>query len=456
MRRTMRPSVNQLFNASNIQNLTGHSVATRFTIDLTTTTTRILAQSHSTSTAQPQTVINHSAQIDKRFLRTTIISNLTDTNISIRVAKIIPAPTVTRLATISKTSLKIVLSTSRGTVPSGNVGFFTTKNAGLPSTIRGSVRKLLTRPAPQPANPNIKHIQQLHTTPTRCISRLIASIPMSLRNLRIIISYTGKTTCRITPRTVQHLKTHILTVRTSPSNCGVGSKYKDARVSSLITTIQRQNTSIKVTRSNSTSHYLTISTRNHIVSNSRVVTILTITVHSTNALHSSAIITAIVSGLNFGLTVTSRNVQIIRAKINSHCILRTVLTGNCGLNNRRDKRIVLDSCTAANSKILATLDLLTQVTAAKRSLTSLTSIVAHLPRILIGITNISQTELTSTSKIQTIIISVRHRLNSANQILLETSNARPLVEIVIRTPATRITRTSTSHVTRTIHTRLTL
>lgn len=187
------------------------------------------------------------------------------------------------------------------------------------------------------------------------------------------------------PRVLGHLNTRIVTVRRRPGNIGVGRGYKSARLRDLGRAILGCKTSINVTGSNSTSHYLTISRGNRRVSNSRVVLLYTVGLGTRNQLGRSAIINAIVDGVNFRGTLGRVNYGARVATINSHCILRGVHGSNCSLNNRRSNRVVFLSCGAANSNLLATIRLLDVVGRRRGPLSRLTKLVAHCPRVLGGI-----------------------------------------------------------------------
>lgn len=197
-------------------------------------------------------------------------------------------------------------------------------------------------------------------------------------------SSTGNTTDKFLPSVLHRLNTRVATLCYRPGNIGVGGSYNSARVRALRGVIIRVKTSYNVTGSNSTSHYLFISRRKSVVSNSRVVIVGTLHVGGRKQLGTGVIMNAIVDGLNFNGTLTRRKYHAITAGMNSHCILRRVGTRKCSLNNRRSKRVVFPRFGAANSNLVATVRALVILHSRSNPLSRLGRLVAACPRLLGG------------------------------------------------------------------------
>lgn len=440
--------VNGCFKASNIENITGDRLAPRLTFGLNHFKKCILER-RTGSVTRPLILITHSAEVSNRLLRCTLISNLLSINVRMLRLKIVPAPNITCLAHVRNTITKIVVSTSRGPTNSGNVGFFKSSNFGLSSRRRCRVRTCLSRrksSLPEPSTSKLNAISRCPRNILGCTRCLRAAVPSSLSNVAIYLSTTGKTTSPIIGHLFTSLRASFCAVNTGPSNVGVGGNINSARPSILNGFIIRGGTSINLTFSNSTSHYVTMSRGKHVVSNSHVVFVYNGCLGRHGGLGRGAVISAIVDGLNFRLTIRTRNVATLGARINSHCIIRRVHGGNCGLNNRRSKRIIFLSVGAAKSNLLANVRLLGIVGRANGGLSRLTSRIALCPRRLIGMHISRGSNMVRVPTIGTIVRRIRSRVTNGKHVLIHPDKARPLLHIVTRTRASRGYRSCIVHV----------
>lgn len=449
--------VKELFNASNTENITGTRLAPRLTVGVNETTTVILVDSR---IRRPAVLVNGSAELSNSVLRNTLVTKLYSMNTGIRVLKMIPAPTITCLMNGCGTSTNVVVSTSRGPFRFGNVGVFDSSKYGLPSSLRGEVRRvMLSRiiPCTSTASRGVNEMACSARTTSLCVSRLISTISYSFRNVRVTLSYSGNSSSEATRGLFAGLNTGIRVLFSRPSNIGVGHSYNSARVDGLRGCIHRRGLSYNLTFSNSTSEYLTISRGKGLISNSCLVTVYTGSVGRENMLGGGTIIKAVVAGVNFGGFYRRGSVRFISAGINSECILRTVVRRNCGVNNRRDNRVVLLSCTAANSNRLSNTVVLDVVGEANRGLDRLTGVVRHLPRILVGMGIDERNGLSfcASERVGTRVREIDRVLNSENEVLIHISKARPLMEMVLRNRGLRRVRGLTRRTTRMMERELT-
>ncbi len=429
-----RVGVKELFKASNMEKITGDRLAPRLTCGINETKTCILAYRDSPG---PGVLMNHSAEVSNNMLRTTLITNVYDINTATILTRMVPAPTVTCLMERRNFSTKMVVSTSRGPFRRGKVGCFNKGKCGLASRARREVRTVVlsgTRRVDDPARRGVNVILQNRKLYRGCVRFTGDAMSISFGNVGVTVSYTGNTSDMATRGALGKLKTRICMVGGVPSNIGVGSGYNSARVRGLYKFIGRGGISLKLTFSNSTSEILTISRGNRVISNSGVVAVYTLRVHGRNGLGTSAIITAIVDGLKLFIVNRRRKLGVTGAGINSECILRRVLGGSCSLNNRRSKRVVFLRRGAANSKLIAKLRLITVLGGANEGLSSLTKTVRACPRILVG-TGIGARGgggCARSGRVYSLVDRVRRRFGNYKEILVEPSNARPLIHIVVR------------------------
>ncbi len=227
----------------------------------------------------------------------------------------------------------------------------------------------------------------------------------------------------------------------------MGRGYNSAGVRGLYHLMGRGRLSLNFTFSNSTSHYLTISRGNGIISNSGVVFVLTHQLGGHKELGGSAIITAVVSGDKFFSSYDGTKVDYIRAGMNSQFICRRVRGGSCSLNNRRSNRVVVGGCTAANSKLLATVVILRRVYSAGSALSGLYRNITLCPRYAQGVHIGGGTRTIGSATILRSMGHVRRVVGNGNEMLVHRDKARPMVHVVIRTRGRRDDGRCTSVVT---------
>lgn len=422
-----------------MENVTGGSLAGRLTVRVNVTTTRVLVRRYRNA---PAIVVNGSAHTSNSVLRTTLATNFYSINIGILSINIIPAPTITCLINGCNYTTNMVVSTSRGPYRCGKVGVFRSANCGLPSRARRGVRTVvLSGGCRVGAGVNNRMNGEVcyGATIRSCVGRIISITRIEFSNLGVTVSATGNSTSIYTGRVFAQLKTGYRVLSSAPGNMGVGLGYNSARPRRLVTFIGTGGLSLNITFSNSTSHVLTISRGNGLISNSGVVTVYTTRVGRSNGLTGGATIIAIVDGVNFFGFYRRGSVGYTGATIKSECILREVLRGNCGVNNRRDNRIVFLSCTAAKSNRLSTIGLVRAVIGDNTALNSLTGVVAICPRILVGIPMAPRNGLGCGGSrcVVSTIRRTRVSLGNSNHILIHISNARPLIHIVLRNGGVR-------------------
>lgn len=377
-------------------------------------------------------IIGKDTRVSGYMFESALEAGLVAAGVNVKLLGPMPTPAVALMTRKQNAEAGIVISASHNPFYDNGIKFFGADGSKLSDEIEHAIEAELALDLTVVPSRHIGKVQRVEDAAGRYIEFCKSTVPegFSLRGLRIAVDCAHGATYHIAPSVLSELGAEVITMGAHPDGFNINDCVGSTDMAALSALVRQRGADIGIAYDGDGDRVLMTDDTGDIIDGDELVYI--IAMHRLATGHSDAgVVGTQMSNLGLELALREAGLQFARAQVGDRYVKALMEVNNWQLGGESSGHIICSNVTTTGDGIIASLQVLMALQAAKGNLAALRAGMTKYPQTMINVEVCKKVILTDYPEIGSAVSSIEQRLGREGRVLLRPSGTEAKVRVMI-------------------------
>lgn len=347
----------------------------------------------------------------------------------------LPTPAIAHLTAAMRCDIGIVISASHNPYYDNGIKIFSADGFKLPDETERELERYLDDPrlSDGALTENIGRSKRIDDAPGRYNAYIKSNFErdVSLDGLKIVVDCAHGAAYRIAPTVLEELGAEIVAIGTSPDgyniNDGVGALHPETCAKIVAET----GADIGIALDGDADRLILADETGHIVDGDDAMAMLAIDLHRRGLLRRNTLVTTVMSNLGLHQALHARGIATVQTAVGDRYVVETMRAEGYSLGGEQSGHIVMLDHATTGDGLLAALRVLSLMQRTQKPLSELSSVVRHLPQVLLNFPVAKKIPIEALEKSSKTIAEIEKKYGENGRVLVRYSGTEPKCRVMI-------------------------
>ena len=381
----------------------------------------------------PSTVIiGKDTRISGYMFESALEAGLVAAGVNVKLLGPMPTPAVALMTRKQNADAGIVISASHNPFYDNGIKFFGADGAKLSDEMEAAIELELEQDLSVVESRHIGKVLRVDDAAGRYVEFCKSTVPeeFSLRGLRIAVDCAHGATYHIAPKVLSELGAEVIIIGGHPDGFNINEGAGSTDMAALSELVREEGADVGIAYDGDGDRVLMTDGQGEIIDGDELVYIIAMHRLATGT-GDIGVVGTLMSNLGLELALKEAGLQFERAQVGDRYVKAMMEANGWLLGGESSGHIICSNVTTTGDGIIASLQVLMALQAAKGDLSALRAGVTMYPQTMINITVSEKPNLEDYPKIGAAVASVEQRLGKQGRVLLRPSGTEPKVRVMI-------------------------
>lgn len=347
----------------------------------------------------------------------------------------LPTPAIAHLTAAMRCDIGIVISASHNPYYDNGIKIFSADGFKLPDETERELERYLDDPhlSDDALTENIGRSKRIDDAPGRYNAYIKSNFErdVSLDGLKIVVDCAHGAAYRIAPTVLEELGAEIVAIGTSPDgyniNDGVGALHPETCAKIVAET----GADIGIALDGDADRLILADETGRIVDGDDAMAMLAIDLHRRGLLRRNTLVTTVMSNLGLHQALHARGIATVQTAVGDRYVVETMRAEGYSLGGEQSGHIVMLDHATTGDGLLAALRVLSLMQRTQKPLSELSSVVRHLPQVLLNFPVAQKIPIEALEKSSKTIAEIEKKYGENGRVLVRYSGTEPKCRVMI-------------------------
>lgn len=347
----------------------------------------------------------------------------------------LPTPAIAHLTAAMRCDIGIVISASHNPYYDNGIKIFSADGFKLPDETERELERYLDDPhlSDDALTENIGRSKRIDDAPGRYNAYIKSNFErdVSLDGLKIVVDCAHGAAYRIAPTVLEELGAEIVAIGTSPDgyniNDGVGALHPETCAKIVAET----GADIGIALDGDADRLILADETGRIVDGDDAMAMLAIDLHRRGLLRRNTLVTTVMSNLGLHQALHARGISTVQTAVGDRYVVETMRAEGYSLGGEQSGHIVMLDHATTGDGLLAALRVLSLMQRTQKPLSELSSVVRHLPQVLLNFPVAKKIPIEALAKSSKTIAEIEKKYGENGRVLVRYSGTEPKCRVMI-------------------------
>lgn len=381
----------------------------------------------------PSTVIiGKDTRISGYMFESALEAGLVAAGVNVKLLGPMPTPAVALMTRKQNADAGIVISASHNPFYDNGIKFFGADGAKLSDEMEAAIELELEQDLSVVESRHIGKVLRVDDAAGRYVEFCKSTVPegFSLRGLRIAVDCAHGATYHIAPNVLSELGAEVIIIGGHPDGFNINEGAGSTDMAALSELVREEGADVGIAYDGDGDRVLMTDGQGEIIDGDELVYIIAMHRLATGT-GDIGVVGTLMSNLGLELALKEAGLQFERAQVGDRYVKAMMEANGWLLGGESSGHIICSNVTTTGDGIIASLQVLMALQAARGDLSALRAGVTMYPQTMINITVSEKPNLEDYPKIGAAVASVEQRLGKQGRVLLRPSGTEPKVRVMI-------------------------
>lgn len=376
-------------------------------------------------------VIGKDTRLSGYMMETALISGFTSVGMDVVMVGPMPTPAVAMLTHSMRADLGVMISASHNKFVDNGIKLFGPDGYKLSDKDEMAIEALLDRAPRLVAPEEIGRSKRIEDARGRYIHAAKLTFPKHLRldGLKVVVDCANGAAYEVAPSALWELGAEVVAIGVTPNglniNDGCGSTDPDL----LKRTVAETGADIGLALDGDADRLIVVDEKGETVDGDQLMALIASSWHRSGRLSGGGVVSTIMSNLGLERFLGEQGLKLERTQVGDRYVLEAMRAKGYNVGGEQSGHIILSDYGTTGDGLVAGLQVLAEIVAAKRPASELLSLFEPLPQLLKSVQFGSGAPLEADG-VKAAIAAGENRLGSGGRLVIRKSGTEPVIRVM--------------------------
>jgi phosphoglucosamine mutase len=377
-------------------------------------------------------IIGKDTRVSGYMFESALEAGLVAAGVDVKLMGPMPTPAIAHMTPKHNAEAGIVISASHNPFYDNGIKFFGHDGAKLSDEIEHAIEAELELEMSTVQSRDIGKVLRVEDAAGRYIEFCKSTVPkeFSLRGLRIVVDCAHGATYHIAPSVLSELGAEVIPMGVQPDGFNINENVGSTDMTALSEMVREQGADIGIAYDGDGDRVMMTDESGDVVNGDELVYIIAMYRLATG-MSDAGVVGTQMSNLGLELGLKAAGLQFVRAQVGDRYVKALMEANGWHLGGESSGHIICSNVTTTGDGIIASLQVLMALQAAKGNLSALRAGITMYPQTMINVAVSGKVRLEEFPEISAAVTAVEQRLGEEGRVLLRPSGTEPKVRVMI-------------------------
>ncbi|MBE1531516.1 phosphoglucosamine mutase [Actinomadura algeriensis] len=444
----------RLFGTDGVRGLANRDLTARLAMDLSVAAARVLGEQGEFRGHRPLAVVGRDPRASGEFLEASVVAGLASSGVDVLRLGVLPTPAVAYLTHQLHADLGVMLSASHNPAPDNGIKFFDRSGHKLPDETEDRIEARLGEEWDWPTGARVGRVRDAHGAVEQYVAHLVASVPVSLDGLRVVVDCANGASCDVAPEALRRAGAEVFTIGTAPDGLNINSGCGSTHLDALRDAVRETGADVGIANDGDADRCLAVTAAGEVVDGDQIMAILALELRETGALAADTVVATVMSNLGFKLAMREAGITVVETAVGDRYVLEAMKAGGFGFGGEQSGHVIMLDHATTGDGVLTGLQLLAAMARRGRPLDELAKVMTRLPQVLVNVKDVDKTRAKTSSELAAAVTAAEADLGETGRVLIRPSGTEPMVRVMVEAASEEQAQSVAEHLAEVVRTSL--
>ncbi|MCB1688180.1 MAG: phosphoglucosamine mutase [Halioglobus sp.] len=377
-------------------------------------------------------LIGKDTRVSGYMFESALEAGLVAAGVNVKLLGPMPTPAIALMTRKHNAEAGIVISASHNPFYDNGIKFFGADGSKLSDEIEHAIEAELELELTTVPSRQIGKVVRVEDATGRYIEFCKSTVPegFSLRGLRIAVDCAHGATYHIAPSVLSELGAEVVTMGVQPDGFNINEGVGSTDMAALSKLVRQHNADVGIAYDGDGDRVLMTDSKGEILDGDELVYI--IAMHRlANGHRDTGVVGTQMSNLGLEIALKKAGLQFERAQVGDRYVKAAMEANGWHLGGESSGHIICSDVTTTGDGIVASLQVLMALQAARGDLAALRAGITMYPQTMINVAVGGKVDLAAYPALGTAVAAMERRLGAEGRVLLRPSGTEPKVRVMV-------------------------
>jgi phosphoglucosamine mutase len=425
----------RLFGTDGVRGVANEDLTAELALRLAEAAVVVLTEHRAPAAGRPVVVVGRDTRPSGEFLEAAVVAGLASRGADVIRVGVVPTPAVAHIVAATGADLGVMLSASHNPMPDNGIKLFAAGGHKLPDQVEDAIEaQLRTPPVPRPTGAAVGRVRTEAGLVDRYVSHLLASLPVSLDGLRVVVDCAQGAASQLAPRVLREAGADVIALHAD----GDGERINDGsgvtHLDSLRAAVVEHGADVGIAHDGDADRCLAVDADGEIVDGDQIMAVCALAMAERGELADRRVVVTVMSNLGFHHAMREAGVEVLATPVGDRYVLAEMRRLGVALGGEQSGHVVFLEHATTGDGLLTALALLGRVRETGQPLGELAKAMTRLPQVLVNVRGVDRGGVAASPGLAAAVAAAEAELGDDGRVLLRPSGTEPLVRVMVEAP----------------------
>ena len=421
----------RLFGTDGVRGLANRDLTAELALDLGVAAAHVLGEGGAFEGHRPLAVVGRDPRASGEFLEHAVVAGLASAGVDVFLVGVVPTPAVAFLTASTQADLGVMLSASHNAMPDNGIKFFARGGVKLDDAIEDAIENRLREPWDRPIGSAVGRIISAPELIDQYVEHLLGTIDSPLEGLKVVVDAANGAAFMVAPGVYRAAGAEVVEIHCSPDGININDNCGSTHLGDLKRAVLEHKADIGIAHDGDADRFLAIDANGEEVDGDQIIAILAIAMRDSERLVKNTVVGTVMSNLGFKLAMRREGIELVETAVGDRYVLEAMREQGLNLGGEQSGHVILSDYATTGDGTLTALQLLARMSATRKPLAELASVMERLPQVLINVKGVDKSRVNQSTRLLDAVAAVEAELAGEGRVLLRSSGTEPLVRVMV-------------------------
>jgi len=421
----------RLFGTDGVRGLAnGELLTPELAVAVSASAARVLAEAD-----RPVALVGRDPRASGEMLEAAVVAGLASAGADAVRLGVVPTPAVAHLVADLGADFGVMISASHNAMPDNGIKLFAAGGQKLPDALELEIEEGLDGPARRPTGASIGRVRELPDALERYVAHLVASTPVSLSGLRVVVDCAHGAASEAAPTAYAKAGADVVALHAAPDGLNINDGVGSTHMESLCAAVVREGADLGIAHDGDADRCLAVDATGRVVDGDQLMAILAIAMREAGELVEDTLVATVMSNLGLHLAMADAGITLRTTAVGDRYVLEDLRAHGFSLGGEQSGHVVLPRYATTGDGLLTAMRVMARMAVTGRTLAELAGVVTVLPQVLQNVQVADKDAVAASPAVAAAVAEAETELGRTGRVLLRPSGTEQLVRVMVEAPS---------------------
>jgi len=421
----------RLFGTDGVRGLAnGELLTPELAVAVSASAARVLAEAD-----RPVALVGRDPRASGEMLEAAVVAGLASAGADAVRLGVVPTPAVAHLVADLGADFGVMISASHNAMPDNGIKLFAAGGQKLPDALELEIEEGLAGPARRPTGASIGRVRELPDALERYVAHLVASTPVSLSGLRVVVDCAHGAASEAAPTAYAKAGADVVALHAAPDGLNINDGVGSTHMESLCAAVVREGADLGIAHDGDADRCLAVDATGRVVDGDQLMAILAIAMREAGELVEDTLVATVMSNLGLHLAMADAGITLRTTAVGDRYVLEDLRAHGFSLGGEQSGHVVLPRYATTGDGLLTAMRVMARMAVTGRTLAELAGVVTVLPQVLQNVQVADKDAVAASPAVAAAVAEAETELGRTGRVLLRPSGTEQLVRVMVEAPS---------------------